>query len=274
MNIRFFLTELKQQLSSFVLWFVALGVLLTVFLVNYQAVSAVTMETLLGFDFSMLSDEILENLDVQILPDLSEYIEYFAFFVQLITVSVCFYAASLGITSLSRNIGDGTIEFLGAQPVSRLGIMLTKLLSRIATLFAFNFVLYLLSLLLSSSAAPEGEPYAGGILSIFVAAFLSQLIFFMIGFCVSAFWSNAAPSASFCMALVFFTVLLGAVAPVIDETLWLRGLSPYHYSLPSEVIKPGYSFSFAGWMMLILGGGALFGLAYLRFSKRDLAGRG
>jgi|GEM_PF-5767565 len=274
MNIRFFLTELKQQLSSFLLWLIALGVLLTVILVNYQAVSAVTMETLLGFDFSMLSDELLENLDVRVLPDLSEYLEYFAFFIQLITVSVCFYAASLGVTALSRNIGDGTIEFLAAQPVSRLGIMLTKLFSRIAVLFAFDFVLYLLSLLLSSFSAPKGEAYAGGIFSIFVTAFLSQLIFLMIGFCVSAFWSNAASSSSFCMALVFFSVLLGTAAPIIDQTLWLRGLSPYHYSLPGDVIKAGYSFSLAGWMMLILGGGALFGLAYLRFSKRDLSARG
>lgn len=273
MNIKFYLHELRRQVLSSVLWFVFLGAMIVLILMNFSAISSVTMEALLGFNFSMFTDEVRNSLQLGFLPDLSEYKEYFAFFIQLITVSVCFYASFLGVSAISSDIGEGTMEFLYAQPVSKLGILLTKLLSRITTLLVFDFALFLLSAVVSASAAPNGSVYMGSIFSVFTTAFLSHLIFLMIGFFVSSFWSSSAQSSSFSLATVLFSVLVGILAPLSKGTAWMRVLSPYHYSVPSEVIRPGYGYPLIGWVMLLLGGAALFGLAYLRFYKRDLVVR-
>jgi len=273
MNMKFYLHELRRQALSSALWFLFLGAMIVLILNNFSAISAVTMEALLGFDFSMFTDEVTETLHLGFLPDLSEYREYFAFFIQLITVAACCYASNLGIGAISRDIDEGTMEFLYAQPISKMGILLTKLASRISALLVFDFGLFLLCVIVSVNAAPMGAAYMGSMISIFFSTFLTHLIFLMIGFCVSSFWSNSAQSSGFSLSIVLFSVLVGILAPLSKSTAWLRALSPYHYAVPSEVIRPGYGYPLVGWMMLLLGGVALFGLAYLRFYKRDLVAR-
>ncbi len=272
MNLRFYVCELRRQALSFSLWFLLLGSMTALILYHFPTISSVIMEALLGMNLSAFTQEMKSSLNIGLLPDLSEFKEYFAFFIQIITLPVCFYASSLGVTALSEDIGEGTMDFLCAQPISRLGVLVTKLLSRVTTLLAFDFALFLLSAIVASISAPKDTAYLGAVFAVFATAFLSHLIFLLIGFCVSSFWSSAASASSFSFAIVFFTTLVGLIAPISSVTSWLRVVSPFHYAVPSEVVVPGYVYPAIGWALLLLGGAFCVGLSYLRFYKRDLAG--
>jgi ABC-2 type transport system permease protein len=149
-----------------------------------------------------------------------------------------------GGPGLSREEGEGTAEFLLAQPVSRLSVALQKLGA------AFILILSFVAVFMAVSAAylsilGGGTVSAAHILIIGSGYALSFLVFVALGFLASVFVTRPRSVLPLAMALSFGTYLLGAASRIVPSWEWLEALSPMDWfstnrSLAEGGLRGGY----------------------------------
>ena len=187
---------------------------------------------------------ILEAFNLQDAPDFSKLNQYFAYIFQYIVISGSIYAGILGAKSLIKEETEGTIEFLYAQPASRGKIVTMKLLSSITLFYLFVFIMAVASITMSMVVKPadlEIIALAMDIKLMFSGLFLVGLVFMSIGFWVSVLIDNLRLAMPVSIGVFFVTYLLGIFSGMIDALEFLKYFSPFHYAVPSEILKKGFN---------------------------------
>lgn len=182
-------------------------------------------------------------------------------------------AVWLGRSAVSRELSDGTYEFLFTKPVSRGRVLAEKLAAAVVSLAAMcavNFASSLAAYQTLGLSADATELIARYTL------WLALLAAFFLGAGAAAAALAARPETG---ARVGLAVVLASYAMSVAYDMFsdsavagaLRAFSPIRWFAPEDIAAGAFPFE---WTALCLGlAAALLALSFWAFSRRDLAAR-
>lgn len=217
--------------------------LIILFMSMFPSMKDSGMQELVNTKMNAMPEAILDAFNLKDVPDFSKLNQYFAYVFQYIMMAGVIYAGMLGAKSLIKEESEGTIEFLYAKPVSRTKIVTMKLLSSLAIFYLFVVIMSIVSILTCLIVKPSDLEIINlftDIKMLFSGFFLVGLAFMSIGFLVSVIISHLKLAMPISIGIFFVTYLLGVFSSMIDELEFLKYFSPFHYAVPSEIIKNGF----------------------------------
>ena len=262
MKFTLFLHEIKRNKISLIVWSYALAFMLGVCVFIYPE-----MQSQMGDLSTMFSDmgAFTEAFGMDTL-NFGEFMGYFGVEIgNTLGLGGALMAGIIGISALSKEERDGTSEILLTLPVSRVQVVLEKLLFCIFHIFAVNAAAVIFSTI--GIAAIDVEADAGKIALIFLSNFLMQLEIMAITFGISACLDKN--SIGIGIGISFGLYFLNILANLEDSLEFIGKITPFGYASSAYIIEHG---KIDVWPLVI--GIVLMGLgvalAFARYTKKDI----
>lgn len=231
MNI--YLHELKNKIRSVLIWSASIGALLLVFLSiagSFTKDSALLQAAMDKFPPQLLIAFGMQNIDM------STVIGFYGLVFLFTQVCLAIQAANYGIGLVSVEETELTADFLLAKPVSRVGIMTSKLLAAFTALTITNLVVWAISFTLMPIFT-RGEPWSVKTLATLLASIpVFQLFFLSVGMVISLLVKRVRSVIPYSMGLVFGLYILNAFGNMIGEKS-LEVISPFQHFDSNYIIK-------------------------------------
>ncbi|WP_139906140.1 ABC transporter permease subunit [Clostridium thermarum] len=240
MNI--FKMEVKKGLKSLFIWSMICTLLILLFMSMFPSMKDSGMQELVDTKLGAMPEALKEAFGLKDAPNFSKLNEYFAYVFQYIMMAGTVYAALLGAKALIKEESEGTIEFLYAQPVTRTKIVTMKLLSSLVLFYLFIMIIAIVAILVSLTVKPADLQTVDMFLDIktlFSGFFLVGMVFMAVGFIISVFVPHLRFAMPIATGTFFVTYLLGVFADMIEELSFLKYFSPFHYAMPSDLVRKG-----------------------------------
>ncbi len=254
--------ELRQGKISFLIWTAAIGFLLAVCIFLFPEMKG-QMEGVSDLFASMGSFSDAFGMDRLSFGTLTGF--YAVECGNVLGLGGAFYASLYAAGILSKEIKDGTAEFLLAHPVSRRRIVSEKLLAVFLQVTAMNLLIYLLSI---GAISVIGEEIPWKTISLLhVAYYLLQLELSGICFGISAFMSKGSTGAGIGVAVTMY--FLNLIANITEDAAFLKYVTPFGYCDGADIAETGSLDAACAAVGAVLG---LCGIcaAYLRFTRKDI----
>ena len=224
--------ELRQGRSALIIWTASISFMLGVCIVIYPE-----MSTQMGDISAMFAD--MGSFSQAFGMDRINFGEFLGFFGvecgNVLGLGGAFFAALLGISALAKEEKEHTAEFLLTHPVSRTRVITEKLSAVIAQIVILNLAVIAvtaLSVLIIGEAA-DIKTFA----LLFLSFFLMQLEVAAVTFGISAFLRRGSLGIGLGLAAVFY--FMNIVANLIDETKFLKYITPFGYTESADIIADG-----------------------------------
>lgn len=175
------------------------------------------------------------------------------------------FVGYLGMTILLKEEGEKTAEFLLTHPVSRLNIVLQKLLAGVIYVIILNAIVFTLSII---SIICIGEPIPWQeLIIIHLANFIMQIEIFFICFGISAFLRNNSMGIG--MGLPICLYFLNIIKNISSKASFLKYITPYAYTDSADIInnlalEPGLICLGIGISLIVLV------LGIINYTKKDI----
>ncbi|MEI5993729.1 ABC transporter permease subunit [Candidatus Enterococcus mansonii] len=265
--------ETRSLIKGLIIWTVLFAVIIFGFSAVYPQMHNSAMKDLLDAKLTGLSPSLLKTFNISVDGQTSFLVSvgFFAYYFQYLFLAAAIYAMMLGSQALIKEETDGTIEFLYAQPVTRTGIVTSKLVSNVLVLTVFWLVSFGVSLgstILYRQSTDSTETIIRGISKLFFQESLILLFFLTLGFLVSTFIKSSKQSTSISLGIVFGFYLIGVFSDLNDSFSWAKNISPTHMGIPSNLLDKGLA---TGHIVLLIVLIALFlSGTYLIYQRKDL----
>ena len=224
--------ELRQGRSALIIWTAAISFMLGVCIVIYPE-----MSTQMGDISAMFAD--MGSFSQAFGMDRINFGEFLGFFGvecgNVLGLGGAFFAALLGISALAKEEKEHTAEFLLTHPVSRTLIIAEKLCAVIAQIVILNLAVIAVTALSVLIIGEEADIKTLAML--FSAFFLMQLEVAAVTFGISAFLRRGSLGIGLGLAAVFY--FMNIVANLIDETKFLKYITPFGYTESADIIADG-----------------------------------
>ncbi len=241
MNV--FKMEFKKGLKPLVIWSIICILLMILFLSMFPSMKDSGMQELVNTKMGAMPPALLEAFNLKDVPDFSQLNQYFSYVFQYIVISGYIYASLLGAKTLIKEESEGTIEFLYAQPISRTKLLTMKYLAAFALFYVFILIIGCASILMALVVKPEDLEVFQLFMDfklMFSGLFLVGIVFMSVGFLLSALIPHLRLAMPLSIGLFFISYILGIFAGMIEKFKFFRYFSPFHYAVPSELIKDGF----------------------------------
>ena len=224
--------ELRQGRSALIIWTAAISFMLGVCIVIYPE-----MSTQMGDISAMFAD--MGSFSQAFGMDRINFGEFLGFFGvecgNVLGLGGAFFAALLGISALAKEEKEHTAEFLLTHPVSRTRVITEKLSAVIAQIVILNLAVIAVTALSVLIIGEEADIKTFAML--FLAFFLMQLEVAAVTFGISAFLRRGSLGIGLGLAAVFY--FMNIVANLIDETKFLKYITPFGYTESADIIADG-----------------------------------
>ncbi len=268
MNV--FKMEFKKGLKPLAIWSIICILLVILFMSMFPSMKDSGMQELVNTKMGAMPPALLEAFNLKDVPDFSQLNQYFSYVFQYIVISGYIYASLLGAKSLIKEESEGTIEFLYAHPISRTKIVTMKILSSASLFYLFIMIIGIASTLMSLAVKPADLAITSLLIDfklMFLGFFLVGLVFMSIGFLISVVIPHLRLAMPLSIGLFFISYLLGIFSGMIEKLSFLKYISPFHYAVPSEIIKNGIEpFYIIVALLIII---VSFIVTYLLYKKKD-----
>ncbi|MBQ3079450.1 MAG: ABC transporter permease subunit [Clostridia bacterium] len=258
-----FLHEMKRDRLSLLIWTLAISFMLVVSIVIYPEMATQVDE--INHMFSDMG-AFTEAFGMDSI-NFGEFMGYFAVECgNVLGLGGAFYAAISGITKLSGEEKNRTVEFLLSHPISRRRVVFTKLVSLAANLVILNAAV---AACVTGGVLMIGESAdAGKMALIFFSYFLMQVEIALITFAISAFISRGGIGIG--IGIAFFMYFMSLVTNLIDSLEFLRYLTPFGFTDAARIIESNS----LEWKYVA--SGAVFtcvstALAFVKYERKDIA---
>jgi ABC-2 type transport system permease protein len=173
---------------------------------------------------------------------------------------------NLGTAIVSKEVRDKTADFLMTKPVSRMGIMTSKLMAAFSALAITNIIYLGLTILAAVTVVEVFNLKIFFMISL--TLFFVQLMFMAMGIMISVIAGKIKSVISVSLSTVFGFYVLGSLGSIIGEER-VRYFSPFRYFDTVYILKhAAYETSFVV-MGLIFIAAAIAG-SYLIYMKKDI----
>ena len=224
--------ELRQGRSALIIWTAAISFMLGVCIVIYPE-----MSTQMGDISAMFAD--MGSFSQALGMDRINFGEFLGFFGvecgNVLGLGGAFFAALLGISALAKEEKEHTAEFLLTHPVSRTRVITEKLSAVIAQIVILNLAVIAVTALSVLIIGEEADIKTFALL--FLSFFLMQLEVAAVTFGISAFLRRGSLGIGLGLAAVFY--FMNIVANLIDETKFLKYITPFGYTESADIIADG-----------------------------------
>lgn len=224
--------ELRQGRSALIIWTAAISFMLGICIVIYPE-----MSTQMGDISAMFAD--MGSFSQAFGMDRINFGEFLGFFGvecgNVLGLGGAFFAALLGISALAKEEKEHTAEFLLTHPVSRTRIITEKLCAVIAQIVILNLAVIAVTALSVLIIGEEADIKTFALL--FLSFFLMQLEVAAVTFGISAFLRRGSLGIGLGLAAVFY--FMNIVANLIDETKFLKYITPFGYTESADIIADG-----------------------------------
>ena len=224
--------ELRQGRSTLIIWTAAISFMLGICIVIYPE-----MSTQMGDISAMFAD--MGSFAQAFGMDRINFGEFLGFFGvecgNVLGLGGAFFAALLGISALAKEEKEHTAEFLLTHPVSRTRVITEKLSAVIAQIVILNLAVIAVTALSVLIIGEEADIKTFALL--FLSFFLMQLEVAAVTFGISAFLRRGSLGIGLGLAAVFY--FMNIVANLIDETKFLKYITPFGYTESADIIADG-----------------------------------
>lgn len=224
--------ELRQGRSALIIWTAAISFMLGVCIVIYPE-----MSTQMGDISAMFAD--MGSFSQAFGMDRINFGEFLGFFGvecgNVLGLGGAFFAALLGISALAKEEKEHTAEFLLTHPVSRTRVITEKLCAVIVQIVIMNLAVIAVTTLSVLIIGEEADIKTFALL--FLSFFLMQLEVAAVTFGISAFLRRGSLGIGLGLAAVFY--FMNIVANLIDETKFLKYITPFGYTESADIIADG-----------------------------------
>ena len=224
--------ELRQGRSALIIWTAAISFMLGVCIVIYPE-----MSTQMGDISAMFAD--MGSFSQAFGMDRINFGEFLGFFGvecgNVLGLGGAFFAALLGISALAKEEKEHTAEFLLTHPVSRTRVITEKLCAVIVQIVIMNLAVIAVTALSVLIIGEEADIKTFALL--FLSFFLMQLEVAAVTFGISAFLRRGSLGIGLGLAAVFY--FMNIVANLIDETKFLKYITPFGYTESADIIADG-----------------------------------
>lgn len=224
--------ELRQGRSALIIWTASISFMLGVCIVIYPE-----MSTQMGDISAMFAD--MGSFSQAFGMDRINFGEFLGFFGvecgNVLGLGGAFFAALLGISALAKEEKEHTAEFLLTHPVSRTRVITEKLCAVIVQIVIMNLAVIAVTALSVLIIGEEADIKIFALL--FLSFFLMQLEVAAVTFGISAFLRRGSLGIGLGLAAVFY--FMNIVANLIDETKFLKYITPFGYTENADIIADG-----------------------------------
>ena len=224
--------DLRQGRSAPIIWTAAISFMLGICIVIYPE-----MSTQMGDISAMFAD--MGSFSQAFGMDRINFGEFLGFFGvecgNVLGLGGAFFAALLGISALAKEEKEHTAEFLLTHPVSRTRVITEKLCAVIVQIVIMNLAVIAVTALSVLIIGEEADIKTFALL--FLSFFLMQLEVAAVTFGISAFLRRGSLGIGLGLAAVFY--FMNIVANLIDETKFLKYITPFGYTESADIIADG-----------------------------------
>ncbi len=255
--------EMRQGRTSLLIWTAAIAFMLGICVLIYPE-----MSSQMGDISIMFAD--MGSFSQAFGMDKINFGEFSGFFGvecgNVLGLGGAFFAALTAVLALAKEEKEHTAEFLLTHPIARTRVVAEKLCSVIAQILILNLVVIIVTVLSVLIIGEKADGKTFGLL--FLAYFLMQLEVAGITFGISAFIQKGSMGIGLGLAAVFY--FLNIIANLIDETKFLKYITPFGYTESADIIAEGkINSAYLTVGMLIMLAGIV--LAFWQYKRKDIS---
>ena len=227
-----FLRELKRNIKGFSIWTVCLvlsNVGMMLMYPTFADQSEEYQELMKKFPKEMLEGLGMDKLNF------SQILDYFAYIFIYIMLFGAAYAMILGISIISREENEKTIEFLLAKPVTRNGIVTQKIMAVLFYITLFNLIFGVADFI-TFEAIKKSDYSMETFMLMHTGFYLLQLTFAAVGLLISVFVTKAKAVYPIAFGAVLGTFFVNIASAISDKLDNLKYLTPFKYVNPSNIV--------------------------------------
>ncbi len=254
--------ELRANLKSFIIWFVTLSGLAYVASMEYVAFrdSENLMESMQSFV------ALFEALGLQV-TNLATPEGFLSFECIYFYIPLGIYAALLGSSLISKEERDKTAEYLFTLPVTRMKVLVSKVIVGIFYNIAINVLVVTGAMLTYMRFSPTQAFYEFiGYLSI--GLIFTQLVFMSVGMFLASIMKQYKKSGAATLGYVMGSYLLYVLIGFIDKLDFIKYIIPFKYFESSDMLTGTFHLEYIIISIAIVISG-IVGLFYF-YRRRDL----
>jgi ABC-2 type transport system permease protein len=171
--------------------------------------------------------------------DLSKVSGFFGILFLYIALMGTIHAVLLGSDIISKEERDRTSEFLYVKPIDRARVLTFKMLAGLFDIVVLNLVTLFSSIYFVKQFS-GGQSVNKDIEILTVALLFLQLIFFFVGFAVSAGSRKPKAAASTATTVLMLTFIISFVVELNDKLNFLKYLTPFEYFNARNILADGH----------------------------------
>ncbi|MCX6563041.1 MAG: ABC transporter permease subunit [Candidatus Aminicenantes bacterium] len=264
MNV--FRRELRANRRSLIFWCLGMALIILTAMGKYAGMAAAGEQSISDF-IKMMPASVQAVMGMSGL-DLSDARSFFVVIYMYVALMAAIHASMLGAVIIAKEERDRTSEFLFVKPMTRAGIVTSKLLAAVTNAAVLNLVTFAVSFAVMGQLA-KGQPFAAGLARMMLGLFLLQLLFLSVGSASAAIIGRPRASTGVAAGIMLFTFLLSSAIDINSDWDVLKFLTPFKYFPARDMMLDGGFTVF--YVALAVGVAAVLTVAaYYFFKRRDL----
>lgn len=262
MNI--YMHELKSTSKTTLLWTMTLVLGVLLFMSIYPAFTKDVAA------FKGMLEGVPESVRHAIGLEIDQFfsiVGFYSYILLYMKLLGAIQAMNLGVGILSKEVRDKTADFLLTKPVSRVGILVAKMLAAFTCIVVTNVIYVVVSVLIVSSVATEPFSMPTFMLLSFTL-FLLQLFFLGLGFVIAVVVQKIKSVLSVSLGVVFMLFFISLFGSATSDS-FLRYLTPFQYVEPAYILKNQtyeWGFMLLGFIILSVS----IAVSYIVYRKKDI----
>lgn len=237
-----FRLEWRSFRKSLVIWSVLFVSLISIFGIIYPQMYTPEMRTTMDQMLKGLSPELLKSFNIISSgpASLMTATGFFGYYFQYMFIAACIFASLSGSNALIKEESDGTIEFLYAQPITRVQIVLQKFFAHASKLLIFWLISWGSALVVFLGTKQQGDSlgeFMKELNRVFLGEFLILLFFLALGFLFSTMLTSSKQASGLSLGIVFSFYLVGIISGLLPNLEKLKNISPVSLGIPATIIQ-------------------------------------
>lgn len=258
--------ELKDNLKSFIIWTSILILMYLMVFLIYPSIMNSENSAMLNEMLSAFPEEVLRmfNMDISGIDSVFSWFKTEGLTFLILIGSV--YSSMIGISILSKEESDKTIEFLYSKPVTRNKIITSKIISGLIYVIGMIVVVTLFNLL-GMYLSDDIEIKKFMLLSI--TPLFTMISFFFVSMLLAVLIKRPKKIIGYSLGLVFISYFLQIIGNLNDKSEFLKYLSIFELT-PARDIIVNNSFNIMYPLISIIISLVSASLIYILYNKKEL----
>jgi ABC-2 type transport system permease protein len=225
--------EIKSYLKTMLFWILGIIFMVAAGIGKYEAFSAGGSQDI-SIIMKSLPKAFIAIFGLAGIP-IDSFGGFYGMIYAYVTIMGAVFAIMIGSGILAKEERDKTAEFLMVKPISRMKILLVKLLAASTLVLIFVLVTWGTSSAIINKVSAD-NPITNELAYMMVALFIIMMFYLTISFFMAAFLKDAKKSSQMSLTIMLTSYMLGVLMGIVDNTDFLRILVPFQYFRVTELL--------------------------------------